>query len=97
MLISTCFPNRKFEPEFYFELLKDLKDGPFLEAVIDICKNLKELYPDSNLLAILRDKTTEISRRPKVLPALPQGGRFENGPSKEFKKLVKDLAEKKNA
>ena len=91
-MISTAFPDRKFEPEIYFELLKDLPDEAFLKAVVGFCKERTELYPGSNLIAILRERTRDIARQPAMLK-LPQGGRFEHGPTAEFKALIKKLAE----
>ena len=100
IFLSSAFPDRKFEPEIYFELLKDLKDEFFLMAVIDVCKTQKEMYPGTNLIAILRERTCDIARlksqKTLKLPAPTE----KNDPSKSLKKMfdeeVSRLAEIKS-
>jgi hypothetical protein len=94
LLLTTAFPNRKIEPGVYYELLKDLKDEPFLKAVVDVCKTQRELFPDSNLLAILREKTAELSRV-QIQLGLPQGERWGK-PTKEWSELVKKISDGKS-
>jgi len=95
LLLSAAFPDRKLEPALYFELLKDLKDEPFMKAAIDVCKTQKELYPGTNLVAILRDRTMQLQQ---VLPTLPKlEGRRWVQPHAEFKALVDRLAKEKSA
>ena len=54
LMLSVVFPNRRIEPEVYYELLKDIEGEKVFNAVIAICKE-KQLYPDSNLIAMIRD------------------------------------------
>jgi len=94
LLICTAFPDRKFEAEIYFELLKDLPDEAFLKAVVGFCKDRTELYPGSNLIAILRERTQDLVKNQSFLK-LPAGERFKHGPDPAFKALIKSLADKK--
>ena len=94
-LIASSFPDRKFEAEVYYELLKDLQDEPFLKAVVDFCKTQKELYPGSNLIAILRERTNDVVKRGSILLTLPEGERWTS-PTQEWKDLIKKLSEEKS-
>jgi hypothetical protein len=53
-MMSVVFPNRRIESGVYYELLKDLDSDAVFNAVIAICKE-SQLYPDSNLIAMIRD------------------------------------------
>uniref|UniRef100_A0A6M3L296 Uncharacterized protein n=1 Tax=viral metagenome TaxID=1070528 RepID=A0A6M3L296_9ZZZZ len=55
ILVST-FPDRNIDMETYWELLKDMDDKRFLLAVKDLCSTTTELYPNTNLVAIIREK-----------------------------------------
>lgn len=43
-------------------MLCDLDDQAFEQAIMDIAKNTQELYPNTNLVAIIRAKAEEIHR-----------------------------------
>lgn len=94
LLILTSFPNRKIEPVVYYELLKDLDDESFLKATVELCKDHVELYPDTNLVALLRNKYMEIKKRPQEFLKIEQE-RFTAGPTKEFRELIEKLAKEK--
>lgn len=66
LMLSVVFPNRRIEPEIYYELLKDLEPQSVLDAVVSICKE-KQLYPDSNLIAMIRDYAQPKSRFAKEI------------------------------
>lgn len=55
-ILMTTFPDRNIDLEVYWELLKDMDDKRFLLAVKDICSTTTELYPNTNLVAMLREK-----------------------------------------
>lgn len=92
-LITACFPDKKFEFDVYFELLRDLKDQFFLRAVRDLCVDKKELYPGTNIVALLRERTLELSRVPQELKMIGEG-QWKNQPPPEFKELIKKLSRK---
>jgi hypothetical protein len=55
VVIASVFPDRKIETEVFYELLKDLDGDKVFKAVIDICKTETQLYPGSNLIAMIRE------------------------------------------
>lgn len=66
MLLAASFPGITFNARLYEEMLGDLPDVYFLEAVYDFIKTTKELYPGTNPIAILREKAFS------KIPALPK-------------------------
>ena len=59
-LLSEAFPNREFSTRLYFHILKDLSDQEFEAGVFEIVTNITELYPDTNLMALIRQKGKEL-------------------------------------
>ena len=64
LLLAASFPGIDFNPEVYEEMLGELPDEFFLKSVYDFIKTTKEIYPGTNPIAILREKT--FSFIPKV-------------------------------
>jgi hypothetical protein len=58
--LSATFPALKFLPDFHFEMLEDLDGELFAKTIKDICQNQTELYPNSNIIAIIRKRAVEI-------------------------------------
>ena len=101
LVLTGAFPQQKFETEIYWQLLRDLDDESFLKAVVEVCKTLKEIYPGTNLIAILRERSIEhfkakINRAPKLEMSKPS---IQEGQSivKMFDDTVKKLSEEKSA
>lgn len=91
--LSEAFPRREFNTKFYFQRLKDLSGEDFEKAVLDVVDNMVELYPDSNLIAILRAKTNDFSkRRIEKITKLPD--LRSDPPPKEWSELVKSATPK---
>jgi len=44
-------------------MLNDLDDRQFIAAVRDVCRNHTEIYPGTNIIALLRDGAREIAIR----------------------------------
>jgi hypothetical protein len=38
-------------------LLEDIEDGPFLSAVIRLCREEKQIYPGTNVVALIRERS----------------------------------------
>lgn len=53
-LLMGTFPRIEFNSKLYWEMLKDLKDQVFEEAVLRVIQTTAEIYPNSNLIAIIR-------------------------------------------
>lgn len=58
--LTATFPNMNFNGQIFWAMLNDLDGECFLMAVWDLIKNTKELYPGTNIVAILRSKAIEI-------------------------------------
>ncbi len=48
----------KTTQDVWFNLLKDLSDDEFEYAVMKICREVKEFYPTTNFVALIRDQVT---------------------------------------
>ena len=55
VILSLVFPNRQLDAEVYFEFWKDLDDEKFVMAVSEFIKKTPTLYPDTNLIAAIRE------------------------------------------
>lgn len=68
--LAAVFPALSLQPEFYYELLNDLSEDYFAWSVMKLCKEQKELFPNTNIVALLRNRETEffmekIKRKPE--------------------------------
>ena len=57
-ILMKTFPDKDMDFDTYWELLQDLPEEKFLEAIKVICLTLKEFYPGTNMIAIIRDHAT---------------------------------------
>lgn len=55
-VILTVFPDKKIDSEVYWGFLKDIKDEDYLRAIAEIASTQTELYPGTNLIAMIREK-----------------------------------------
>jgi len=58
-LICTAFPNLGMNEttlDVWAKLLEDLDDNPFLNAVLRLCREEKQLYPGTNVVALIRER-----------------------------------------
>lgn len=62
LALTAAFPGLSFNVQLYSQLLNDLEGDFFLKAVFDFILNTKEIFPGTNPIAILREKTLEITR-----------------------------------
>jgi hypothetical protein len=60
LALTAAFPGLQFNSTLLWRTLSDLDGEYFLMAVIDVIKTTKELYPGSNIIAILRARTEEL-------------------------------------
>jgi hypothetical protein len=88
-LLKEAF-NRDFNFAIYWESLQDLDDGAFKKATVEIIKNTKELYPNTNLIAIIREKANAIRKQDaERLPALSDDR--SDPPPPEFHEMMKKI------
>lgn len=58
-MLSSVFPAVNFTPEIYYALLDDLREDRFIDSINKICREVTELYPNTNLVALIRQKYDE--------------------------------------
>ena len=56
ILLSEAFPKYEFSVPLYKKMLMDLGDECFMKAIVEIIRNTTELYPNTNLIAVIRQK-----------------------------------------
>lgn len=58
-LLSSVFPAINFSPDIYYALLDDLREDFFMAAINKVCVEVTELFPNTNLVALIRQKYDE--------------------------------------
>ena len=100
-LISEAFPKLEFNTKLYWRMLEDLRDKDFEDAIVRIIKETTELYPTSNLVAIIREKAKEapMKRIEKIMRDSFEPKQLDEcaAPPKEWVELVKKVAKKRDA
>ena len=84
--------------KLWWTLLKDLNPDDLKKAVIELSKNLTELYTDSNLIAIVRKGAQDQQRIRLTKPAddFPLlEDRHSSKPPKEWTDLIDKIAKEK--
>ncbi len=61
-LLTEAFPRVEMNSRIYYEILRDLPDEAFKLAVLETIRGIKEIFPGTNLMAILRGRTLELQR-----------------------------------
>ena len=102
MLMAT-FQNRELHIPLYRQFLTDLDDEAFEKSIIDIIKNVPTLYPNDNLIAMIRERAegdflVRFGKKKKLLEKESEKEKLDRWqreaipmPS-ESKKLLKKLA-----
>ena len=96
-ILKEAFPKFEFNPRLYWEMLQDLNGGCLELATTEICKTLEEIYPGTNLIAILRQRTLNITKQ-KLL----DGNNLKltddrcDPPPPEWKQMMVKLAQSKS-
>src|SRR3990167_6619666 len=54
-ILQEAFPNRSINTKLYFSALEDLSDKSFEDAVLAIVRTTTKLFPDDNLIAMIRE------------------------------------------
>ena len=86
------FPSRsEIIFDFWFDRLKDLTDDSFEWAILNIADSVQKLYPDDNLIAIIREKANsfELLKKDNLHPKLSDE-RWP-APPEEWERLKKKL------
>lgn len=64
--MSKAFPGLNLDPKLYWEILNDLDGEYYLKAVMITIRDTKELYPGSNLIAIIRSLAVDMQGEYRV-------------------------------
>jgi hypothetical protein len=63
-ILSASYPSLSMELptlKVWRKLLDDLDDNPFLNAVYRLCREEKQLYPGTNIVALIRERAVTAS------------------------------------
>lgn len=60
--LTATFPSMNFNARLFWEMLSDLDGQFFLMSVWELIKNTQELYPGTNIIAILRSRSEELEK-----------------------------------
>lgn len=67
-MAATRLKYSKGDQEIFYSLMEDLDDDVFLNAIRSVCKHHEEIYPNTNIVALIQGACMEISS-PKISPA----------------------------
>jgi len=54
-LLLSVFPQLKIEPGVFWQFLKDIPDQTFKTAINGIINNIKDMYPNTNIIALIKE------------------------------------------
>ena len=60
VVLTATFPSMNLNARIFWEMLNDLDGQFFLMAVWELIKNTKEIYPGTNIIAMLRARAEEL-------------------------------------
>lgn len=60
-LLRKTFKNYEIDKDLYWTILKDLSDKNYEKAIIKVIEEQKELYPGTNLIAIIKEKALDMN------------------------------------
>lgn len=58
--MTAAFPGLQFNSDLFWAATNDLDGQYFLMAIMDIVKNTKDIYPGTNIIAVIRFKTIDL-------------------------------------
>ena len=58
-MLSAVFPAADLKPDLYYALLEDIREDAFIGGVEKVCRETTELFPNTNLVAVIREKCQE--------------------------------------
>lgn len=58
--LSMVFPKMEFDAKLFWQTLNDLDGQYFLISVLELIKTTKEIYPGTNIIAIIRSRAEEL-------------------------------------
>ena len=61
--LAGIFQNYKINAEFMYHFLEDLTNEEFTKAVNEIVRGMKGLYPNTNLVALIREKAKSSQKK----------------------------------
>lgn len=103
LLLSETFPKYGLEDKgrisLFWRMLKDLDDFQFQQGVMSIVQEVEELYPTSNLIAMIRKRGKK--KEEKLMSYhKPFELRYDEKeavpPTPEFKQLIERLSDEKS-
>lgn len=93
MLLSTFFQSANLQPEIYYKFLDDIPEDLFIGGVDKVCREVKELYPNTNLVATIRDKCEEFGVEKKKKKAETDAKKMLDYEEPNYAEIEKNKAE----
>jgi len=62
-ILAGVFQNYKISAGLMYSYLRDLTNEEFIKAINEIIKGMTELYPNTNLIALIREKARAIQKK----------------------------------
>lgn len=83
-VLASTFQNYKMTPKVMYPYLEDLSNKEFTRAIDKIIKTIKGLYPNDNIIAIIR----ETAKGDESIVLLPYHEQFKNQKWMEGEKQI---------
>lgn len=75
-LLASVFQAIKFNPDLYYAFLEDLREDAFIGGVEKICRDRVEFFPNTNMVALIREKSQEFMTEKNQQKKIAEGKRL---------------------
>lgn len=58
--MTAAFPGLQFNSDLFWAATQDLDGQYFLIAIMDVVRNTKDIYPGTNIIAVIREKAIDL-------------------------------------
>lgn len=93
MLLSSFFQSANLQPDIYYRFLDDIREDHFIGGIDKVCREVKELYPNTNLVATIREKCEEFALEAKQKEKLNQERKSLGYEEPDYDAIEKQKAE----
>ena|SRR6185436_7114933 len=97
VILSEAFPNYEMSPTLFFECLRELNDQDFASAILDIVKTVPQIYPGSNLIAMIRERSIQFAQRRVSNSGKITHEELGDTRTEDWKKLVEKVCKERQA
>jgi len=58
-ILKALYTTKKFDSKILWDLLEDIDDVAFIQAIKEVANTVPELYPTTNIVAVIRGKISK--------------------------------------